>query len=286
MLGPVAVAAPGCSSVLTGKVAELLARLAVAGGAPLSRARLLDDVWPGGSGHPGPLRVAVNRARIVFGQGVVVTVGSSYRIGPHTSDVTRAEQHLGAARDRAQPLDVRVAAYERCLAEWSLPGLGATAGPFLEGLDDRRWVVAERLRLAELHEVAVDERIEALIELGEHQRVLSELVAAAWAAPTREHRAWLLAVALYRSGRQADALSTISAWGRRLRGEFGLEPGPALRDLEQRILHHDPALELGLDQVRPVAGRAAWSGEAGSGAVTGSTGSGARPAGVQCGCGR
>lgn len=236
MLGPAAATSVDGGAALTGKVAVLLARLAVEDGAVLGRGRLLADVWPTGSGHPGPLRVAVNRARVVLGSQVVVTEGSGYRIGPHTSDVRRAEQQLTAARDRTRSLAERIESYERALAQWS--------GPFLEGVEVGMWVHAERVRLAELRELSVDERFELLLAAGGHQRVLSELHAAALAAPTREHRVWLLVLALYRCGRQADALSTIHVWGRRLRAELGLEPGPALRELEQRILHHDQSLDL------------------------------------------
>jgi DNA-binding SARP family transcriptional activator len=236
MLGPVSVAPEGGAPVLTGKVAVLVARLAVAGGVAIGRERLLDDVWPTGSGHPGPLRVAVQRARGVLGPGSIVTVGSSYRIGPHTSDVRRAEQHLAMARDITRDAPARVAAYDRALAEWT--------GSFLDGVDGGVWLQAERVRLDEVREAAIDERFELLLAAGGHHLALSALGAAAVAAPTREHRAWLLALALYRCGRQADALSTINMWGRRLRNDFGLEPGLALRDLERRILHHDPSLDL------------------------------------------
>ncbi len=235
LLGAVSAAPPDGGPVVTGKAAELLARLATGNGNPFSRQRLLDDVWPHGSGHPGPLRVAVSRARAALGHGVIVTVGGSYRIGPHTSDVRRIEHHLAAARDTALPPARRIAAYDLGLAEWS--------GPFLDGIDGRVWVLTERVRLVELREVVIDERFEVLLAAGEHKQVLSELRAAALAAPTREHRAWLLALAFYRCGRQADALTTINVWARRLRRDFGLEPGPELRDLEQRILRHDSSLD-------------------------------------------
>jgi DNA-binding SARP family transcriptional activator len=228
---------PTGGPVVTGKVAVLLARLAAAGdGVWVGRDRLLADVWPTGSGDPGPLRVAVNRARATFGPEVIATSGSRYRIGPHTSDVGRFEQLVAAGRDVTRPLGERVAAFERGLAEWS--------GPVLEGVVAGMWARSERARLGELREVVVEEHLELVLAAGGHQRVLPELLAAAVAEPTREHRAWLAAVALYRCGRQAEALSMVAAWGRRLRDEFGLEPGPALRDLEQRILVHDPGLLL------------------------------------------
>jgi DNA-binding SARP family transcriptional activator len=278
--GRVSVAAADGSAVVTGKVAVLLARLALASGgaggtggsgragiaggtgaggagragaqgragtgrvtagstsavAVLSRDRLLAEVWPAGSGDPGPLRVAVGRARAVFGPGVIVTVGSGYGIGPHTSDVGRFEALVAAGRDVGRPVGERVVAFERALAEWS--------GPVLEDVDAGVWVWAERARLGEARERVVEERFELMLAAGGHQRVVSEVAAAAVAAPAREHRVWLLAVALYRCGRQAEALSTLAVWGRRLRAEFGLEPGPALRELEQRILHHDPVLDV------------------------------------------
>ncbi len=242
-----AATGPTGGPVVTGKVAALLVRLAVAGdGVWVGRDRLLADVWPTGSGDPGPLRVAVNRARATFGPEVIATSGSRYRLGPHTSDVGRFEQLVAAGRDVTRPLGERVAAFERGLSEWS--------GPVLEGVVAGLWARAERARLGELREVVVEEHLELVLAAGGHQRVLPELLAAVVADPTREHRAWLAAVALYRCGRQAEALSMVAAWGRRLRDEFGLEPGPALRDLEQRILVHDPGL-LHVSGVGPAPGR-------------------------------
>jgi DNA-binding SARP family transcriptional activator len=102
----------------------------------------------------------------------------------------------------------------------------------------------ERERLRGLRVHALEDRIEADLALGRHLATVDELEQLTAAEPYRERPLRLLMVALYRSGRQADALDHLRAARRRFREELGLEPGPELRALERAILTHDPKLEL------------------------------------------
>ena len=99
--------------------------------------------------------------------------------------------------------------------------------------------------------MAVEARIDADLALGRHRELVPELEAMVQAHPFREHLLEQLVLALYRSGRQADALDAYRRGASRLRGELGLEPGRPLQELEQRILRQDPAL----DPPRPPASR-------------------------------
>ena len=109
-------------------------------------------------------------------------------------------------------------------------------------LDDlaRRSCNAEAARLEELRMVALDHRIDADLALGQHHAVIAELERLVLAHPFRERLHCQLMLALYRSGRQAEALAVASSVRRRLADELGVDPSPALRDLETAILRHDP----------------------------------------------
>ena len=102
----------------------------------------------------------------------------------------------------------------------------------------------ESERLEELHLVAVEERIDAELALGRHDTVIAELETLTARHPLRERLRGQLMLALYRAGRQAEALRVYAETRRRLVDELGIEPGKALRDLEQAILRQDPALHL------------------------------------------
>jgi DNA-binding SARP family transcriptional activator/tetratricopeptide (TPR) repeat protein len=112
-------------------------------------------------------------------------------------------------------------------------------------------LAAEVSKLAEMRLAALETRIDADLHLGRHHEVIAELTALAAAEPLREQVHELLMLALYRSGQQAAALAAYLHARRRLVGELGIEPGPSLRELNQRILQSDPILQI---QPRPRAG--------------------------------
>lgn len=130
-------------------------------------------------------------------------------------------------------------------AELLREALGLWRGPPLADLGDEPFVVAAVSRLDELRLLALERRIDADLELGRHREVVSELEALHAEEPLRERFLAQLMTALYRSGRQADALAAFRQARQTLAAELGLEPTPALRELEQAILRQEASLELG-----------------------------------------
>jgi DNA-binding SARP family transcriptional activator len=130
-------------------------------------------------------------------------------------------------------------------------------GPVLPELADHDDVRALGVRLEERRAAAIEDRLAADLALGRHATVVGELAALVEAHPLREGLRAQLALALYRSGRQAEALRALADAGRTLRDELGIEPGRALRDLEAAILDHDPSLDppaaTALDEPEPAA---------------------------------
>ena len=115
---------------------------------------------------------------------------------------------------------------------------------------------AERAHLNELALVATEYRVEADLELGHHNELVGELEALCREHPLRERLWELLMLALYRAGRQAEALRAFTEIRDRLVDELGIDPGSALRDLEARILDHDPSLAAEQPAPAPCAGDA------------------------------
>jgi class 3 adenylate cyclase len=162
------------------------------------------------------------------------------RLAPHYLDLGEFERLIEEARsaDLAEAAELR----KRALALWRGPPLADVA---FEGPSRH-----DAGRLAELHLSTQIERIESELKLGRHTQNIGELEALVAAHPYRERLQALLMLALYRSGRQADALDAYRAVRARLRDELGLEPGQELRDLEATILRQDPSLALDLPDVQ------------------------------------
>ena len=120
--------------------------------------------------------------------------------------------------------------------------LGLWRGPALQGLTDTGWFSAEARRLEGLRVDALEEQFEAALALGQHREIVSELRAALEEDPFRERLWGQLMLALYRSGRQADALDVFQEARRVLAEQLGLEPVPELRRLQEAILEHDPSI--------------------------------------------
>lgn len=116
-------------------------------------------------------------------------------------------------------------------------------GPALSDFAEEPFARPEVARLDELHLAAREDRIAALLALGEHVAVVAELEALVSQHPMREQLSGQLALALYRAGRQADALAALSATRRTLADELGIDPAPQLARLEHDVLHQSPALE-------------------------------------------
>jgi DNA-binding SARP family transcriptional activator len=236
VLGRPQVTVDGVIAPITGRQLLLAARLALAHPVPVPRHRLLADVWPDHTASDGAVRVALTRLRGALGAEVICRVDNGYRFSSPTAvDADRFQRLL--REGTAEEAHRRLATLDEALALWS--------GPAFEGFDGAErlpWVETEAIRLQELREQAIDERFALLLRMDGPARVIPDLRSELGRDPTRESRAELLAVALYRAGRQADALATIERTRTTLRDQLGLDPGPSLREVELRILRQDDDL--------------------------------------------
>ena len=237
ILGPVSVAVGDREVTLGGvKQRSLLALLLLHRNEPVSTDRLVDELW--GERPPETaqktVQVYVSQLRKLLGEGRIETHGHGYvlRVGEGELDLDRFQ----ALVEGAQQEEPRGAAAS--LRE----ALSLFRGEPLQDLAYEPWAQSEIARLREIRLAALEQRLQADLELGRHRALVAELEALVRELPLREELRGLLMLALYRSGRQADALE-VHREGRRLLDEqLGLEPGPELRELEQQILQHDPSL--------------------------------------------
>jgi DNA-binding SARP family transcriptional activator len=236
VLGRPQVTVDGTVAPVSGRQLLLATRLALAHPVPVPRHRLLADVWPDESVSDGAVRVALTRLRGALGRDVIARVDNGYRFSSPTSVDADRFQRL-VREDVADDPRRRLATLDEALGLWS--------GAAFEGCDGAErlpWVESEAVRLEELREQAIDERFELLLQTEDGSRIIPDLRSELGRDPTRERRAELLAVALYRAGRQADALAAIERTRTMLRDRLGLDPGPSLREVELRILRQDDAL--------------------------------------------
>jgi DNA-binding SARP family transcriptional activator len=189
-------------------------------------------------GARNTLQVYVSSLRKALGREVIETTLGGYRLRPAPGAVD-AERFEASFREGRELLaaDDPVAARER-LTE----GLGLWRGPALADLRYEAFAQAEAGRLEELRVACLEEQLEADLHLGRHATVVGELEALVVEHPLRERLRGQLILALYRSGRQSEALAQYQAARRMLADELGLEPSPELRELERLILAHDPML--------------------------------------------
>jgi predicted ATPase/DNA-binding SARP family transcriptional activator len=239
---------------LTGKQRHLLAALIVANGRVCGIDELVDVLWGAAPPASGAklVQVYVSQLRKSLPEQVrVVTRSGAYALEAPVElvDAARFEALVAeraiARSDRNHALAVSLA--DQALALWR----GRAYGDL--GYED--FARAEVERLEELRLVVVEERIDALLALGRHAELLGEIRGLADDNPLRERLQAQAMLALYLSGRQSEALEHYAAVRSRLRDELGLEPGQALRTLQQQILRHDPELDLPADQAEPADAR-------------------------------
>jgi class 3 adenylate cyclase len=200
--------------------------------------RLVDELW--GERPPATAQKLVqgyvHALRKHLGRDTLVTVTHGYRLRleSHALDLVEFQRLIDQARGAT--LEDAVELRRRALSLWRGPPLADVvfAGPASHEVG----------RLSELHLATQIERIEAELELGRHAQLVGELEALVATHPYQERLRGLLMLALYRSGRQAEALQAYQAVRAALRDELGLEPGQDLRELEAAILRQDRALSV------------------------------------------
>jgi len=239
LLGPLEVAEHEKALALGGrKQRSLLAVLLLHGNEVVSTDRLADALW---GQTPPPtaaksIQVYVSRLRKELGDGRLVTQPPGYvlRVEPHELDLARFEQ-LVAEAAHADP-DIASRKLSSALAMWR--------GPPLADLVYEPFAPADVARLEELRLAALEQRIAADLAAGRHAGLVGELQSLAAEHPLREQLRCQLMLALYRSGRQAEALAAYRQARSELDEQLGLEPSEQLRRLEQAILRQDPSLDV------------------------------------------
>lgn len=242
ILGPLEAVEHGLSLPLgAGKQRALLALLLLHRGEVVPAERLIDELW---GEHAPPtaaksVQVYVSQLRKALGDGLLETRGGGYvlRLDPEQLDVDRFERLLERGRELLAAGDAHAASKALSAA------LALRRGPPLAELAYEPFAQPVVARLEELLLAALEERIEADLALGRHREVVPELEHLVRESPLRERLRSQLMLALYRSGRQADALEVYRDGRRLLVEELGLEPSRSLQELERKILTQDPALE-------------------------------------------
>jgi class 3 adenylate cyclase len=239
LLGPLEASVDGRPVELRRKKQrELLALLALRAREVVSTDRLVHELW--GETPPkaavGSLQNLVSELRKVLPPDVLVTRAPGYLLDLEREavDARRFERLVREARDA--PPKQRVIQLHEALALWR--------GAALADVQLEHSSADEAARLEELRVAASEDRLEAELELGRHWQAIGELDSFVSNHPLRERPVGLLMLALYRSGRQADALDTYRRARETLVEELGIDPSPKLQRLEQAILRHDPELDL------------------------------------------
>jgi DNA-binding SARP family transcriptional activator len=241
ILGPLEVSDGGHPLALGGrKQRAVLAFLVLHANQVVSSDRLIDQLW--GEEPPetvkAALHVYVSQLRKVLGAEVIRTRAPGYvlELEPEALDLHRFERLLEGAR-AAAAVDNHQSARD-LLRE----ALGLWSGPPLADFAYDAFAQAPILRLEELRLTALEDRVEADLALGRHAELVGELEALVAEHPLRERLRRQLILALYRSGRQPEALAAYREARQALIEELGIEPTQGLQDLERAVLRQDPAL--------------------------------------------
>ncbi|MFC6083558.1 BTAD domain-containing putative transcriptional regulator [Sphaerisporangium aureirubrum] len=239
VLGPVEVRRDGARLVVpSGKTTEVLVRLALDAGVLVRAERLIEDLWSDQAGGVArnTLQSKVSKLRRVLGDpGLVTGGGAGYTLAVDPGrvdalEVLRLAESAASLRHAGDP----AAAVRACAT-----ALAMFRGELLPGAGDGAWLAPHRARLEEARLRLTEDHLAARCDLGAAGELIGELEGLVEAHPLREGLWKLLITALYRAGRQADALAAYRRVQRRLSDELGLDPGAELRALEQRILRHD-----------------------------------------------
>lgn len=248
LLGPTEILVDGQPTPLPGGAERaLLVLLLLSPGRTIPATTLIDRLWSESSLPVDPMnalqiRVSkLRRALAALGDELVTRERVGYRINvdPSAIDAEQFVEMLREARARAnaaagQYSDDDLEAYDDALGLW--------VGDPLSDFVTQQWAIAEATRLNELRLAALTERTQIALALGRHLEAVGDLEVVVAQDPTQESLAGLLMTALYRSGRQADALEVFSRTRAVLDEELGLEPSASLRSLHERVLRQDDSL--------------------------------------------
>ncbi|MGY1604425.1 ATP-binding protein [Geodermatophilus sp. SYSU D00815] len=252
VLGPLEVRHDGGPvGVRRGRPRRLLLSLLLQRGDPVPQATLVDQLWgdapPVNADNALHLLVSYLRRTVAPAGLRVDRAPAGYRlvVARDAVDLFRFEDLVRAATAPGAAPDDQVRLAGEALALWRGPALS-------EAVDDA-FAQGEIARLDELRLQAAETRGAGLLDLGRHDEALPDLGVLVREHPFRERLQGLHALALYQAGRQADALRALETTRAALADELGLDPGPALRQLEQQILRQDPALAPAVDPVPAAA---------------------------------
>jgi DNA-binding SARP family transcriptional activator len=243
LLGPLEVRDEGRTiEIARGKPRALLALLLLSPGRVVPAERLIDELW--GDAPPATvataLHVYVSGLRKALGEGMIAThePGYAIQVAPETVDLHDFEQLRAEARN-ADP-ERAAALLAEALAIWRGPALADVPLP------------REAARLEELRLGATEERIDAELELGAHEELVPELEGLVREHPFHERLRRQLMLALYRAGRQADALAAFADARRTFVDTLGVDPSPMLQELQHAILRQDVSLAPSTDRTAVV----------------------------------
>jgi DNA-binding SARP family transcriptional activator/pimeloyl-ACP methyl ester carboxylesterase len=246
VLGPLEVTAAGQPLALAGpRTRAVLALLLVHANQVVSADRLIEELWPGQAAGKATdsLQVRLSELRKALRSAGAADrlatrpPGYLLRVAPGELDVSRFEQ-LAAQGDAALAAGDAAAA-----VQYLDRALGLWRGPALAGFDTVPSARTEAGRLEEQRLAALESRAEAMLACGRHRDLIAELETLTTAHPLRERFWYQQMLALYRAGRQADALGSYRVLRGILVAELAIEPGAELRELQARILRQDPALD-------------------------------------------
>lgn len=260
LLGPMEITVGAEVVAIRGSAERaLLAQLVLSPGRVIPATTLIDRLWAESSLPVNPmnaLQIRVSKLRRGLSAAglhdMVVRDGVGYRaeVSPSAVDAVEFVARVRTARAEvtAAGADLtldHLEAYDAALALWR--------GEPLADFTAEQWAMVEAGRLTELRLAAISERAKIALALGRHRETVEQLEPLVAAEPTRESLAGMLMVALWRVGRQTEALAVFTRTRTRLQEELGLEPSAALRSLHERVLRHDESLGVPDDLVPPAA---------------------------------
>lgn len=242
VLGRVQARADDGSEIPVGRerIRAVLGMLALGAPQMVTADEIIDALWSASdTAKPeSALQMSISRLRTALGEEIIETTAGGYRLTVDEASIDLGRFRALVRRGRQMhALGQHLAAAEaltQALREWRGPSFS----------DVRRFDLIERAsrRLEEERMLAAEELVECQLDAGRYAEAITELTGLVETSPYRERLWTLLMLALYRSGRQRDALAAFERVRRIFGEELGLEPSPALAELEERILMHDPSL--------------------------------------------